>query len=426
MIPHLLWYAVEPLADIDPARALTLAEQSKIPMLAFMSRRIASNATPEALQLILDRLARTEDAKKQRDYMVGLTQALASRRRLPAPAAWPAAYAKLLSSSDGEIRLRAEALAVTFGDPAAIARLRQLLADKETAIAKRQAALAALLGALDNEVVPVLHQLIGEPSLAGPALRGLALFDDGNTPDVILSAYASLGPTEKRDAVSTLAARASYAAALIAAVKSKKIPVGDVPAPIVRQLRGLRDASIDASVSEIWGVVRTATAADRAKEIADWKKRLTARSSPTPDLSMGRAVFAKTCASCHVLFGEGGTVGPDITGSNRASLDYLLENILDSSAVIPKEYTATLVDTKRGRFVIGIIKSETPQAVTVALQNETITIPVNEISNRETTNTSMMPDDLLKPLSEAEVRALIAYLQSPKQVPLPKEASIGK
>ena len=58
------------------------------------------------------------------------------------------------------------------------------------------------------------------------------------------------------------------------------------------------------------------------------------------DLSLGRALFAKTCAKCHTLFGVGGKVGPDITGSNRANLDYLLENILDPSAVIPKEYAA--------------------------------------------------------------------------------------
>ena len=52
-------------------------------------------------------------------------------------------------------------------------------------------------------------------------------------------------------------------------------------------------------------------------------------------------MFAKTCQQCHTLYGVGGKVGPDITGSNRANLDYLLENILDPSAVIPNEYKAT-------------------------------------------------------------------------------------
>ena len=52
-------------------------------------------------------------------------------------------------------------------------------------------------------------------------------------------------------------------------------------------------------------------------------------------------MFAKTCQQCHTLYGVGGKVGPDITGSNRPNLDYLLENILDPSAVIPNDYKAT-------------------------------------------------------------------------------------
>ena len=73
--------------------------------------------------------------------------------------------------------------------------------------------------------------------------------------------------------------------------------------------------------------------ADGAEELAEWLRT-------PPDLSLGRALFVKTCAQCHTLYGTGGKVGPDITGSNRPNLDYLLENILDPSAVIPNDYKA--------------------------------------------------------------------------------------
>jgi hypothetical protein len=43
-------------------------------------------------------------------------------------------------------------------------------------------------------------------------------------------------------------------------------------------------------------------------------------------VSRGRALFQRTCQKCHKLFGEGETVGPDLTGTNRISLDYLLNN----------------------------------------------------------------------------------------------------
>ena len=40
-------------------------------------------------------------------------------------------------------------------------------------------------------------------------------------------------------------------------------------------------------------------------------------------LAAGRALFNKSCANCHVLYGQGKTAGPDLTGSNRRNVDYL-------------------------------------------------------------------------------------------------------
>src|SRR5262249_22624514 len=137
-----------------------------------------------------------------------------------------------------------------------------------------------------------------------------------------------------------------------------------------------------------------------------------------PDLALGRALYAKTCAQCHVLFGVGRKVGPELTGSNRANLDYLLENILDPSAVIPKEYVATVLTLKKGRIITGIVKEETPAALVVLTANETLTVPKKDVELREPGKESMMPDDLLKALPEHEVRSLIAYLRSPVQTPV--------
>src|SRR5207244_5036471 len=124
--------------------------------------------------------------------------------------------------------------------------------------------------------------------------------------------------------------------------------------------------------------------ADKARLMAQYRKMLTA-AGPKPDLSLGRAVYAKTCQQCHVLFGQGGKVGPDITGSNRANLDYLLENILDPSAVIPKEYAATIIELKDGRVVTGIVRGETPAALTVVTATETLTIPRDDVDSLKPT-----------------------------------------
>jgi putative membrane-bound dehydrogenase-like protein len=417
-LPLMYWYAAEPLATEDAARALTLAGQAKVPtLLPFMVRRIGSAGTPAAFELLVTTLGKTEDTTKQLTFLRGIQEALKGRRGVPMPKGWREVFSSLSRSGSAEVRNQAVALAVTFGDTAALAQMRRSLASKETALALRRTALDVLLAARDRELPPLLQKLVAEPGLRGAALRGLAEYDDAKTPGVILGIYPSLSSEEKRDALNTLAARASYGKALLEAVAAKKVPVADVSADLVRQLRNLKDSALAKRIGEVWGIVRT-TPADRAKQIAKYRKMLNASPPMAPDLALGRALFVKTCAQCHTLYGTGGKVGPDITGSNRPNLDYLLENIFDPSAVIPKEYAVTVLTLRRGRVITGIVKGETPAALTVATANETLTVPRKDIEKSEPSSVSMMPDDLLKGMTDDEVRALIAYLRSPVQAPL--------
>src|SRR5262249_17308266 len=98
--------------------------------------------------------------------------------------------------------------------------------------------------------------------------------------------------------------------------------------------------------------------------------------------------------------------------------DYLLENILDPSAVIPKEYAVTILTLTSGRFITGIVREETAKTLTVVTAEETLTIPVKDVDKREPSSVSMMPEDQLKDMSDHEVQSLFAYLQSPVQVPV--------
>jgi len=127
-------------------------------------------------------------------------------------------------------------------------------------------------------------------------------------------------------------------------------------------------------------------------------------------------VFDKVCAQCHTLYGVGGKVGPEITGANRSDLNYLLDNVFDPSAVIQKEYAATKLDLTDGRSLIGIVKEENARTVTLAMANETLTIPVKDIDKRTPSPLSMMPDDLTKPLTETQLKNLFAYLKHTQQV----------
>jgi putative heme-binding domain-containing protein len=141
-----------------------------------------------------------------------------------------------------------------------------------------------------------------------------------------------------------------------------------------------------------------------------YKELLTPEYLKAADFSRGHALYTKTCASCHVLFSEGGKVGPELTGSQRANLEYVLENVLDPSGVVPRDYQVTLIELKDGRVVTGIIKQETDKVVTVQTQNEVLLIPRAEIEERRQSPLSMMPEGLFASLKDDEVRDLVAYL----------------
>ncbi|MBM4068130.1 MAG: DUF1080 domain-containing protein [Planctomycetes bacterium] len=415
-LPLMYWYAAEPLAAIDPARALALVLNGKIPQLrGYMIRRIGAGG--DAAGLLVDALARTPGAGEQLTFLDAIRAALKGRRQVTMPAAWPKLFDKLKDSDDARVRLQAVCLAVTFGNPGpALAMVKQ-----RGNTANQAAAISALLDAGHPKLTPELHWLL-DSELKGTqvrrlALRGLAAYDDPATPHEILRRFPGYTAEERIDALNTLAARPRFARALLEAIGTKQIASKDVSAEIVRQLRNLNDKDVSARIAEVWGIVRD-TPAERAKVMAQYRKLLTSPAKKTPDVVLGRSLYSKTCAQCHSLFGVGGKVGPDITGSNRANLDYLLENLLDPSAVIPKEYAASIVELASGRFITGIVKEQTGTAVTVATANEVLTLPRGEIDAIKATPQSMMPDDQLKPLSEHEVRSLIAYLQSPVQVPL--------
>src|SRR5262249_51121215 len=151
---------------------------------------------------------------------------------------------------------------------------------------------------------------------------------------------------------------------LLEAVEKKAVPPADISAYAARQIFNLGDAKVNDLLTKVWGEVKVAKP-NTQQEMAKYKRMLTPNSMRVANLGNGRLVFSKTCHNCHKLFGEGGTIGPDLTGANRSNIDYLLSNIIDPSAEVGRDYRMSIIATKDERTVTGIIVEKTPTKIVV-------------------------------------------------------------
>jgi putative heme-binding domain-containing protein len=294
-----------------------------------------------------------------------------------------------------------------FGDAKVTAAQLAALRAAATPVEQRRELLAAFARDAYGPAREVAIALLNDPTLRRDALRALASLGGTTVASEIVKRYATWPAPDRAEAILALAARRSTADALVAQLKSGRIPRTDISAYAARQLQRV----VGPSFVDFWGPL---TEPDEAKrlEMARLKRELTDEVLARANARNGRAVFERTCAPCHQLYDHGGKIGPDLTGSNRANLDYILNEILNPSEVIQAGYELVTVTTRDGRTLAGNVAREDSVQLTLRLIGEEVVIPKSELLARETSPVSMMPEGLLKTLTSAEVHDLIAYLRT--------------
>jgi putative membrane-bound dehydrogenase-like protein len=413
-LTQLYWLGVQPAVLANPAEALKLVNTIAI-------RRVRTNIVRLALSLpnadatkpldaVFPVLTAAANDETRRDILLGIQQAFEDRKAVKPPESWKPIYDTLMANKTEVIVDLANDLALKFGDERAVAMLAFAAANDKLPATTRVRAIEKLLPAKPSGFAESLQKWLGDPAVRGAAIRGLSRYADATIPAKILALYPSLPADEKADAILTLAARPTFALALLDAVEKGTVPKADITAFAARQITALNNKDVTAKLTAVWGTVKAATAT-RVEQTKKLKTLLTPDYLTAANAEKGKALYTRSCAACHKLFGEGGDVGPELTGSQRASLDYLLENVLDPNAVVPFDYKMVQFNLLDGRVVTGLVKKETAQAVTVRTANEQIVIQKDDIEKRTPTNNSVMPEGLLDALKDDEVRDLIGYLQ---------------
>ena len=132
----------------------------------------------------------------------------------------------------------------------------------------------------------------------------------------------------------------------------------------------------------------------------------------------GKHLFVEHCGKCHVLFQDGGRIGPDLTSYQRDDLHGMLLNIVNPSLEIREGYENVVLFTDDGRSLNGFVTDHDAQVVVLkGADGQSVIIPRDEIDEMQAIPRSIMPEGILKELDGQQVRDLFAYLRSTQPLP---------
>lgn len=409
-IPLLLWDGIAPMMNEHLDDAFTLGATTPISQLADYIHWYTATMDGPALDRSIAAL-KEDDAPLLRRRLAGLWLAMQGRANLPMPSAWKSLAPKLYANSDQHIVRQAEQLAAVFGDDSIFPRLRQTLADAKANPDDRKHAFAVLSRALDKASLETFISLLDEDAFRTSAIKLLARFDSPEIAQALISRFEKLNSADRAAALAALTSRVPYATALLDAVAAKQINRDQLTAFHIRQLTALNDAEVNKRVVANWGTLQKSPAEKLAK-IDKLQKTFDQAPLWAYDSGAGQQHFVKLCASCHRIGNEGARLGPELTGAGKNGIRYLLENIIDPDAVIGADYQATIIRTKGGDVLSGLLASQSNSAIVLRTTAGDTTIALSDIESKETSKKSLMPEGLLETLSDREQIELLKFLSS--------------
>jgi putative heme-binding domain-containing protein len=323
----------------------------------------------------------------------------------------PVVQRALADDPDGPLALGARLLAARLGMGASDASaVRDRLTAADQPEDARLMALDVLIALKDPALPDAIDRVLsaGAPGFLARVLSNLGRADAPRIGEVVLAKYPTLDPQLKPLAVDLLLERGPWARKLLDAVLAGKLPRSTLDANHLRKILESNDREAIWAVEKAWGTVRGERDPRREQVVAEMGEYL--RGHPG-DPEAGRAVFKRLCAQCHAIYGEGETLGPDLTSNGRGSFDQLLASVFDPSLVIGQPYRTTTVVTEGGRSLTGLVAEDSDRRIVLALPGGgKEVIPRIDVKYTRTSELSMMPEGIETILDRRELADLFAFL----------------
>jgi hypothetical protein len=274
----------------------------------------------------------------------------------------------------------------------------------------------------DPKVVEAILSRVGgraSPELSAGLIAALGKSTAAEAPVALLDKLASLTPQVREAAVRTVLANREWAAKLVERLEKGTVSLGDIPIVERIKLTDHPDRAIRDRAKKMLTAGGGLPNADRQKVIDEILPVVKAGG----DAGRGKIVFKEQCGKCHMHSGEGGKVGPELTGMAVHPAHELLIHILDPNRSVEGNYRAYTVSTDDGRVVTGLLASESKTAIEVVdAEGKRVAIQRDEIDLFQPSPNSLMPVGFEKQIKPEGFADLLAFLTTRgKFVPLTLE-----
>ena len=314
-----------------------------------------------------------------------------------------------LHHASPDVRARAVQLLSGRSGDTISKELLAALADNSTTV--RKEAVIALGKRREKDALPALLPLVKDTDLRFEALRALTRMPDSRAAAVYLDGLSSKNQKQRDECLRALASIKKDALPVVEARLQKKPALA---ASVVLQLQKIYKDVPEAKASALFNLA--------AKEI-NVDEFAAASINEKGNADHGRAMFLDlkgvACAKCHRVGKEGGEIGPDLSGIGlKYNRNQLIESVLYPSKQILDGYDVTILETKAGQVLTGIVRAESDGAVTlIDAEGKKHTVKTNDVESRAKSAKSIMPDGLQNGLTIAEFADIISFLETLKETP---------
>ncbi|MFV0442747.1 MAG: HEAT repeat domain-containing protein [Planctomycetaceae bacterium] len=351
----------------------------------------------------------------KRDALQWLRDAAATRKVRPAGDL--DGLATLIDADHNpELRRDAVQLAAVWKPASAVPPLQKMAHQPDTDESLRSTALSALIAYGGDVARKTIEELLAPSQSLSRQVQGVAALTRRDLPRASQAAARLLQTLGEHDDPAPLVdpfLQVPQGADQLATAIRSQPPSAETALLSLRHIYavGRSDPALDSVLSELAGIK-----GEVPKLSEDEIKSKAEQATSAGDATRGELVFRRAdlaCMRCHAVSKAGGQIGPDLSALGVSSpVDYIVKSVYDPDAQKKEEFVTRILLTNAGQQLTGIVTNRTEDKLTLKLADGSLTDVAAADIDYEAPGRSLMPEGLVKFMTEQELLDLVKFLST--------------